>query len=718
MTDKIIDVPGAGQISFPASMSDGDIESAIKTHILPTIKGQADVRGDGAASIDRGLSQAFGQGSTLGYGDEITAAIRAALPGLSDWMMKGPAIPRDESIGGTPEAQTVSAAPTYGERYNEELARERGKAQQFHEEHPALATGANIAGNLATSAIALPAAPAGATVLGNAARYGAYGGLLGGVQGFGEGEGGFLNRVSNAGPGAAFGAIGGAAAPVAGQAVHKLAQSPLGQFAAEKVISPSLGKLADVLEASAPKVAPGSFGAAGVPGSQVPLDSVRLRLADALRGASNKTADISEQGAVQQIAKALGQSKLTGEAAAGKMAALGDPAMLADLGGGFRRSAVGAKVLEPEIQTHAENVLTARDVGTGQRMTGAFTEGRDVPSMSQAQNFLAAHKSAVGADLYGQMRQAGLAVSPEMEQMALIPAVKDAISKVQADAVRTGTELNPVDVMHRVKQKLNDTAEAAFSSGVPINKQDVANLANRWENEFWQANVKAHLADQGYAHAASLSSPRDMGHLETGRQFMRTGTSETAQEVSPTALYERFSGASPQQKLAFQTGATNAAREMANQGTNSARALARKLGPDAIDLTDKILQIYGPEKGQQILKQAAAERTFADTSNALLRGSQTTEKSADAAAMGNSVLKISPEGVKLNIWEHAADLVNKLEEPNKRVIGKVGELMLNPDPEKNREILALADALLKSKARTSGAKAAATTAAGQAAGTQ
>ena len=46
MTDTLVDVPGVGRVSFPQGMSDDDIASAIKTHILPTAQGAAQVKGD------------------------------------------------------------------------------------------------------------------------------------------------------------------------------------------------------------------------------------------------------------------------------------------------------------------------------------------------------------------------------------------------------------------------------------------------------------------------------------------------------------------------------------------------------------------------------------------------------------------------------------------------------------------------------------------------
>ena len=124
-----------------------------------------------------GAAQSFGQGVTFGAGDELTAAVRARFPGISDWMMRAPfdgkitagpvknifttpddpqrgvsGIKGGETLYTPPQpsrAQTVSKAPTYDERYDEELARERQKMTDFREQNPVLATGSESAGNVA-----------------------------------------------------------------------------------------------------------------------------------------------------------------------------------------------------------------------------------------------------------------------------------------------------------------------------------------------------------------------------------------------------------------------------------------------------------------------------------------------------------------------------------------------------------------------------------------
>ena len=134
MSGTIVNVPGAGQVSFPEGMSDADIETAIKTKILPQLHAETP---DAAT----GTMAAAAHGLTFGFGDELKAAIHAAAPGLIDVMNA------DNPFSGN-IPQVASHAPTFGERYDEELAKTRQSAKNFEEAHPVLSAGGNIAGNI------------------------------------------------------------------------------------------------------------------------------------------------------------------------------------------------------------------------------------------------------------------------------------------------------------------------------------------------------------------------------------------------------------------------------------------------------------------------------------------------------------------------------------------------------------------------------------------
>lgn len=115
---------------------------------------------------------------TFGLGDEITA-------------------------GGSATLDSLFGDSSFGDAYDERLSQMRGIQKQYGEENPITSTVSNIAAGFANPINALGKF----NNIQNAAITGAG---FGGAFGFGEGEGGFGERVSNAGTGGLYGAVTGA----------------------------------------------------------------------------------------------------------------------------------------------------------------------------------------------------------------------------------------------------------------------------------------------------------------------------------------------------------------------------------------------------------------------------------------------------------------------------------------------------------------------------
>lgn len=164
--------------------------------------------------IAEGLAQSAAQGATLGYGDEIAAAM-GSLGGL------GPKLLGTKS-------------------YDQILDDVRGRGKKFEAAHPVASTAAQIGGALVVPGGAAKAALAkGAPTLARAIASGAKVGLGTGLaQGFGSGEGGMENRLANAGKTGAASAAAGALAPVAGTVARKTVNAavPYAQAAAKEIL--------------------------------------------------------------------------------------------------------------------------------------------------------------------------------------------------------------------------------------------------------------------------------------------------------------------------------------------------------------------------------------------------------------------------------------------------------------------------------------------------
>lgn len=182
--------------------------------------------------IDPVVRQAA-KGASFGFSDEVAAGGDAAIGHL---------------VG------RGSQAPNFGQRYDENLTRERGQDKAYAEANPEIAIPAQMAGGVAGF---LGAAPAAAlrvpATVGAAIRQGAVvGGGAGAVSGFGEGEGGVLPRLEEAAKGGAIGAATGAAVPLAVGAVRRAItpfpsrltpeQEALAQIAAKEGITLDVGQ--------------------------------------------------------------------------------------------------------------------------------------------------------------------------------------------------------------------------------------------------------------------------------------------------------------------------------------------------------------------------------------------------------------------------------------------------------------------------------------------
>jgi len=635
-------------------------------------------------------ANAFGGGALMNFGDEATAAVRAALPEFSNWMMRGPAIPPSAN-GPAQPPQTVSTAPDFQGRYDEELARTRAQTRADEQAYPAMTTGANIAGNVATTALALPAAATsvGPRLMGNIFKMGATGAGLGAVSGFGHGEGGFENRVGSAILPAAAGGVLGAALPVAGMAGRAAMETALGRYLSENVVAPAARSIGSIFGGNAPK----SLSAAAADGGPAPSSW--------LGGLADTAGNVSEAGAIERLATALQRGKIDPNTVNRRLGNLGDQAMLADVDPQFLSMARSAHTQPGETRTLAKNVLDARDRQAPDMIVRAF-EGKEPPPSSFAlrgeNQAFDQNLRAVGSRAYGDMEAAGLKQTPELMKLYENPIIDKAINKVMSEeaATRAGTSrvpASPVDIMHKVKQEIADQGVAATGRGASTQSY-YRDLAGEYVRALKAANPKLAEADLAYSQAASLPE-----FFDAGRSLLTGGTTEAATANSAPALAEMLArpNGTVQQAIAARAGATNAARETAYKGPDQAIALAKNVDTNRFT-QGKIGELYGSDQAREIQRIANALRTFRATKNDILSGSKTADKLAEVVDTGNTAVRVGSGGVTARIMEQVDNLVNRLAGPNESVRNVIGRITLNPDASENQRILALAAELLKNRA--------------------
>lgn len=137
------------------------------------------------------LAQAVGDGMFMGFGDEISARLNA-MTGY--------------------DANTGSYG-NWGTTYDDQLGAVRQQDEQFSEQNPITALGANVGGAVLPAALGIGAVVSAPTTAGRMIRGAQVGAAAGAVQGFGEGEGGVVNRTGSGVLGAGMGAALGGAIP-------------------------------------------------------------------------------------------------------------------------------------------------------------------------------------------------------------------------------------------------------------------------------------------------------------------------------------------------------------------------------------------------------------------------------------------------------------------------------------------------------------------------
>jgi len=666
---------------------------------------QAQGRSDAAAN-------AFGQGAAMGFGDELAAWVRSNAPQFSNWMMQRPfdgkltvgpvtnifTTPDDPQRGVsgikggetlyTPQqpspAQTVSNAPTQGQRYDEELARQRAQTQADSKAYPTMTTGANVAGTLAGTG-AMMLLPGGQTLLGGGAtslpgmmlRGAASGAVLGGAQGFGEGEGGFDSRAENALLPAAIGGAVGGVLPVVGSAA---------KYAYEKFAPGVLRATGNLADKFAPQVPYKSLSAAAPEGGNITQDSLAARIADNSRIAAG---NIEGDAAAQRLALEIARSGGTGQART-KLAALGEDAFIADTSKGAERLAELGATLKGEAPDKYAAAYTARNERTGERFLKGMGPNADAPGVSRFDKFFEGYRSGKGAEIYDPVLRGGkFNVSDELTSLSQRPSIKKALETVDEWAAAEGKTLTQAERFHMVKQALNQNADAAFASGKPINKKMVGDTAGEWEAALYAANPAIREADTAYAKIASLPEWRDRG-----LNFMKRGYGDDAVKSSADALADELPRATAQQRAAAAVGSSNVMADAAKSGDKATRRLADALAGNSL-LKSKLVDLYGQESADRMIQQARTELAFQAGNQAVNAGSPTGRRIA--SMMDEAALTVPPTrgGDIAGLLGWVKDTYGKFRQPSEAVRSRLADLLANPNAQMNAETLSLIDAILK-----------------------
>lgn len=498
--------------------------------------------------------------------DEMNAATAAASGGL---------------IGG-------SQAPSYGERYEDNIAYERALDKTFDADRPAASLAGRVAGGGAATLAAAPlvagagaASAVGRTALGLGARSlpgavarGATAGLLqGAAAGAGEAEGGFVDRGAGAVVGGGIGAGLGAALPLVVGVGTALANRMRGNSAPLSDVSrPVRNYVAD-------KVDPDSL--------------IRQQQELARLGPQAMLADVSPefQGVARGLAARPGSRGPVVEAlldrTAGSNARLRDDVI----------SAVGNARPADSIQ----NAFRASQEALSSRYARALKDAAPVDTMSALAVVDRLSRDAKGEtaralskarDLLAttQNLPAGPVRVPDVSARGMLNARQELDGLIAAVAENPESR-NAVRSLTMVRQQL----DGALTQAVPGLK--------RLDNAF------AALARQSEAATA-------------GGGIMATG--KTA--LNPATLREQQLGMIPAERRAMAAGTRAELDRIMGTNGNDAQAIRRNIrGSDAAGdwNPQKLQMVFGREPANRVMGAVDREVAFQNTANRITGGSDT-----------------------------------------------------------------------------------------------
>lgn len=578
-----------------------------------------------------GMADAFGRGiansTTLGFADELGAGARWLGGKILPW--------RDEVT------------------WDQALDEVRGSDKAVAEANP----GSSLAGNV-TGALGLGAglAKGGLSLSANAIERGAglgrvaaasagEGALLGGISGFGSGEG-VDDRIGQAGQGLFIGGGLGAAVPLAVAGGGKVAKT---------VTAPIMARLM-----------PERYSA----------DAIGKALQRSGR-TPDQVADIM-QGAIED-----GQRGYTA------MDAMGHA--------GQRLASTIARNPHDERQAFVD-FLRNRQAGAGERLSNAIAEGFDAfDTAAQRAGRMAADRTSNANRLYGAARRdagavdIGKAISKIDETLnpgvsgifnprdkIANDSIEGALARVRSMITDGRSNLTDFNAVFRAKLDIDDMIERAVGQGA-------GNRAHYLEQVQQQIDDALADASPSYAKArdAFARASREIDAVDLGKAASRP----SSRADDNIAAFEKMT---PREQAAHRVGyadplISRIESTSLSPTTNKARVLQTP------KLEQEFQAFAAPGKSDQLGRRIGREQRMFDTANAALGGSKTADNLADAADMAQydpSILSaFATGGVRGAVMHGIGRAASEMSGTPASVAQRIARAMMEADPEVARQIL-------------------------------
>ncbi len=574
----IVEVEQNGQtveVEFPAGMSDAEMTQVLRKEFPasgaqsgsgPWTKYQQPERQSSSqqqSNISRkghrrpgdrvqpDASQMFTQGITLGAGDEITAAVGApAFAAMNLVRREGPT--------------------GIGENFEQIKAHEDAKLAAAREQHPFASAGLELSGAFTTGAASLPSrltSSLGRRILARSAE----GAAFGGVHGFNTGSGGLEGRLENAKTGAAFGAGGGAALPIAGSTIRTVAK-PITN-AASSLFRPEATAANRVISA--------------LTDDGVPLDDI-----------------------------AAGLQQRGGE-------------VIADMGGeSTLRLARSARTTPNAQNENVAGFLAERGAEQSNRIASAIDSSlSDGGQFVRTLDDLAAKREQMAAPMYKRAFQSNAPVRldpvvatirKELTNHGNTPIGNALKSVARSLTDESGNLKHSVEQVHSAKMSLDDAIGTAVRSGEGNKSRVLMNVKTRLLHAMDKASPHYREARRTFADAAA--SERS---VEQGAKLARNPTLMKPAEISRMP---------PSEREFLRLGYAQGLRSQIERAADS-RDIVKLVSGSPVKRA-ALKAMFGSQRDfSKFMHTLHKEARFKMTANTVQGGSQTADKLADSALM-------------------------------------------------------------------------------------
>lgn len=657
MADIKIQGPDGSSFSFPVGTAPDVIEGAMRSHYAnykaapATAAKEPDARDSLLGRID---STVRGAADTLTFGlaDELAAAGDAAL---------------------NPIFGTGKGGASFSERYAANKARENATDAADAENRGGYRIAGQIAGGV-TGGVGLAkaglsatanAVNAGKTLPGVIAASAKEGTILGGLSGFGGGEG-LEGRAQGAATGAALGGAVGAAAPPVISGVSKV-----------------VGALAAPLMA---RLRPDEY-------------------ANAAIGESMKRSGMT----ADDVAAALAAARADGQGVFTAADAMGNA--------GQRMLSTVARNPNDQRQTVVE-ALIGRQMDQGRRVAGALQDASGSRMTASQFTDLASRSRSVDA---------GINYAPVAREMAPIdvsPAVAVANRAISpaADNIATATGAVPTDLAARAgieagEAAIRDPIRNALKEARSYLAADSLTVTNVEKAFRAKTNIDMMISkavENGQGALADALGPvqrqLDEALARTSPQYARARDAYAAASRPIEAVdigkamasprnrtddtLRAFGGLSPGQQHGARIGYFDPMIAKAESAAGTMTDSARPFIADS--MRRELPALAAPGQAPTLGRRLGREAQMSETAKAALGGSKTADNLADAAEMA----KLDP-GIMTNLMQGrpiqailaaATKGSNEAKGLPPRVIERIAKVLMETNPDEARRVLSMADA--------------------------